>query len=250
MLTLPLTLALALQASYEMADLKALEKQGGFKELVAHLNDIPPSKRDKDWEGIAERAAAGWLGTIDVKDEYTAQEALGVADEILTHYTFLKQSKVYMGKRAEVALKAFKWTYSQSRHSAGDDPWRDELKKFAESDTVTPDLPARMAKELIIGRLIPETAFPLFKMAWDRGNKGLCKDKDFQKMLVEVVGDGAWKDQSAEMRDKCWDDLKAPLTAQLKKEGTSSFARNACPVFKAKGGVPADGKAACDGLIQ
>src|SRR5262249_5223040 len=69
---LTLALALTLHATYEMADLKALEKQGSFKELVDHLEDITPSKRDKEWEGLAERGGAGWLGTFDMKDAKAA----------------------------------------------------------------------------------------------------------------------------------------------------------------------------------
>jgi hypothetical protein len=245
MLTLALA-ALTLNATYEMADLKALEKQGSFKELVDHLDDITPSKRDKDWEGIAERGATGLLGTFEVKDE----GPLDTADGLIKRYGFLKQSKVFMGKRAEVAFKAFKLTFGGSRHSTGDDPWLDRVRKFPETDSVTPDLPVRLAKEVVLGRLVPVTAFPLFKLAWDKGNRGLCKDSDFQKTMVDVLGDGVWKTEAADPRDKCWDDLKAPLAARLQKEGTSVFARNACPVFTAKGGIPTEGKAACGGLIQ
>jgi hypothetical protein len=247
---LTLALALTLHATYELADLKALEKQGSFKELVEHLDDISPSKRDKDWEGLAERGGAGYLGTFEIKDDRNAEAPLNAADELLKKYAFLKQSKVFLGKRAEVALKAFKMSWGYSRHSAGDDPWLDRVKKFAESDTLTPDLPLRLAKEVVLGRLIPGTTFPLFKMAWDRGNTGLCKDVDFIKMMVDVLGEGAWKDAAAPMRDKCWDDIKPPLTVALQKAGTSTFARSVCPIFTAKGGIPPDGKAACGGLIQ
>ena len=60
----------ATAGSYEMADLQALDKQGQWDELLAHLNDIPPSKRDAKWEGLAERAVTGHLGAIKVEEQW------------------------------------------------------------------------------------------------------------------------------------------------------------------------------------
>src|SRR5262245_4245636 len=98
---LPLLLAVSLNATYEMADLKALEKQQSWAELVDHLGDILPSKRDKEWEGLAERGAVAWLGTFELKKPETAEAPIDAADSLAKRYPFLKQSKAFMGKRAE-----------------------------------------------------------------------------------------------------------------------------------------------------
>jgi hypothetical protein len=247
---LSLIVAVALTAPYELADLKALEKQQSWAELVQHLADVAPSKRDKDWEGLAERAGAGWLGTFEVKKADTAEAPLDAADDLIKRFPFLKQSKVFMGKRAEVALKAYPVSFSNYRHSSGEDPWLEELRAFAESDTVTPDLPYKLAKEVVLPRLIPVTAFPLFKLSLDRGSKSLCKDADFHKALIGALEDGSWKKETDELSGKCWDDFKGPLTSALVAAKTNAFRRNACPLLASKNALPATQKDACEKANQ
>ncbi|MBL8952971.1 MAG: hypothetical protein JNK82_19495 [Myxococcaceae bacterium] len=248
---LSLIVAVALTAPYELADLKALEKQQSWAELVQHLSDIAPSKRDKDWEGLAERAGAGYLGTFEMKKPETAEAPMDAADDLIKKYPFLKQSKVFMGKRAEVAVKAYGLSFSNYRHSSGEDPWLDELRAMAESDTVTPDLPYRLAKEVVLPKLIAVTAFPLFKLSLDRGSKTLCKDADFHKALIGALEDGSWKSETESMSGKCWDDFKGPLTAALTApKANNAFRRNACPLLASKNALPAAQKDACEKASQ
>src|SRR5688572_17765626 len=174
--------SVARAGSYEMADLTALDKQGQWEELVAHLTDIPPSKRDAKWEAIAERAVAGYLGGFKV-EEKSPERVLDESDRLLKAFPMLKKSKLVMAKRADVGLTAFKLSYGRYRHSSGDDPWLDKLVEFTKADEVTADLPVRAAK-IIIGRLIPVCAFRLFKTAFDRSGPAICKDGDFQKTIV------------------------------------------------------------------
>lgn len=246
---LSIALALSLAATYELADLKALEKQQSWAELVEHLADITPSKRDKDWEGLAERGGAGWLGTLETKDASSSERALEQADGLIKKFGFLKSSKTYMSKRTELALKAFKQTFSNYRHSAGDDEWMVKVKAFAESDPA-PELPLKLAKEVVLPRLVAGSAFPLFKLSFERGNKTLCKDSDFQKMLVDVMEDGSWKTEASEMTNKCWDDVKGPLTSALEKTKSGTYRRSVCPLLAAKNALPAAQKEPCDIAAQ
>lgn len=245
-----LLLAVSVGATYEMADLKALEKQQSWAELVDHLGDVVPSKRDKEWEGLAERAGAAWLGTFDVKKPESAEAPIDAADGLIKRYPFLKQSKPFMGKRAEAALKGFAVSYQQYRHSSGDDAWLDKVRSFAESDTLTPDLPYRLAKELVLGRLVAVTAFPLFKLSLDRGSKSVCKDADFHKALIGALEDGSWKKETEDLSGRCWDDFKGPLTSALAAAKTNAFRRNACPLLAAKNALPATQKDACERANQ
>jgi hypothetical protein len=223
-------------AGYEMADLQALEKQGSWEELVAHLGDIPPSKRDAKWQGLAERGGAGWLGAIKV-DEHHTREAMAVADRILELYPVLKQSKVFMAKRADVGLETFRWTYSDYRHSAGDDGWIDKMLEFVKTDTVTPDLAFRLGK-LIDKRLIPVCGYRLFKIALDKQGPQVCKDADFQRTVVGAFEHGSWVQEVTDIaKNKCWGDLKGPLVAALNqntKDAGLSFRKSACPLLKEK----------------
>jgi hypothetical protein len=230
------TASFAGETKYEMADLQALEKQGSWEELVEHLEDLPPSKRDATWAGLAERACSSYLGAVPI-DEHKAEYALMLADRILKRYPALKQSKVFMSKRAEVGLKAFGYTYGNYRHSQGEDPWIDKMKEFVKDDTLTPDLPERAAKK-VQNYLVAYCAWPFWKMAIDRGTV-VCKEVEFQKSIVAAIGDGVWKAETSDVaQNKCWAEVKAPLLAELESAKGSDFKKNACPLLKAKG-VPA-----------
>lgn len=237
-------------ATYELADLKALEKQQSWAELVAHLGDISPAKRDKEWEGLAERGGAGWLGTFDLKKPETAEAPIDAADDLIKKYPFLKQSRPFMQKRADVALKAYGVSFSNSRHSMSDDPWLAEVRAFAEGDTLTPDLPYRVAKELVLPRLVPVTAFPLFKLSLERGSRSVCKDADFHQALLGALEDGSWKKETEDLSARCWDDFKGPLTSALVAAKTNAFRRNACPLLQARNALPATQKDACERANQ
>jgi hypothetical protein len=217
--------------SYGLADLQALEKQGSFEELVEHLGDIAPSKRDATWTGLAERGGAGYLSSVKL-DEHSADKVLAWSEKLLTRYPLLKQSKLYMGKRAEVGLKAFGYTFSNYRHSAGDDEWLDKVKEFVKSDGVTADLPQQAARR-VQKLLVAEVAWPLWKMALDKG-AAVCKDADFQKSILGAIEDGVWKSETEPVaQSKCWNDLKGPMQAAIEK-GSFDYRKHACPLLKAK----------------
>jgi hypothetical protein len=224
--------ATARAESYTMADLQALEKQGSYEELVDHLGDILPSKRDATWTGLAERGGIGYLGALKL-DAQSSEKMIAWSDRLLQRYPLIKQSKPFMAKRAEVGLKAFGFTYGNYRHSAGDDEWLDKLKEFVKADAVTPDLPQQAARK-VQQYLVAYCAWPFWKMAIDKGAP-VCKDGDFQKAIVAALGDGLWKSETeAVAQNKCWSDLKGPLTTELEK-GSWDYRRHVCPLLKAKG---------------
>ena len=146
-LLIPLS-AFSASSAYEMADLKALDKDQSYRELVDHLLDILPSKRDAEWKAIAERACVAVIDPNEVKDAASAQKVLDRMDELMKKFGWLNQSKTFLSRRADVGLKAMGWTYSNSRHSSSEDPWLDNLKAFVAADQQTADLPLRALKLL------------------------------------------------------------------------------------------------------
>jgi hypothetical protein len=84
-----------------MEDPAALERQRGWSELVEHLADIPPARRDATWAGLAERASIALLTTLATdKERFVAVTA---ADDLTKRYPTLTSSNAFMKKRAEVA---------------------------------------------------------------------------------------------------------------------------------------------------
>lgn len=227
-------------ATYEIADLKALDKDQGWRELVDHLNDILPSKRDAEWRAIAERACTGVIDVSELKDANAAQRVLEQTDELMKRYGWLKDSKPFLARRNEVGLKAFGWTFSNSRHSAGEDAWLDKVIAFVNADAVTTDLPLRALK-LVTSRLVPVVAFPLVKPAIARGGKNVCKDADLQAVLLNTLSEGSWKSEAVEFTNTCWEELKPAITAEvLKPDVTRTVQLKLCPVLVDKKALNAE----------
>jgi hypothetical protein len=241
------TLMLAAPAwagSYEIKDLEALEKQQSWQEIINHLGDIPPSKRNDVWQRVAEKACAGVLTAVDPSKEGeqgrwgppALPHAVQLADAILKQYPTMKQSKVFMSARADSGLKGFKYTFSNSSHNQGDDPWRDQLKAFAASDPSTPDLQLRAGK-LVTSRLVAYVAIPFFKAAMS-GSSGAsaCKDADVKKALVSALSDSVWTEDAKAMTTTCFADVKGDLEKELggEPEKIEKLKANACPIFTAK----------------
>lgn len=227
-------------ATYELADLKALDKDRSWRELVDHLNDIVPSRRDAEWKAIAERACTGVLDPSELKDVPSSQRSLDQMDELMKRYGWLKDSKPFLARRADVGLKAMGWTYQSSRHSSGEDPWMDKLKTFVAADAFTPDLALRALK-LVTSRLVAVVAFPLVKPALARGGKAACKDADVQQAMLGALSEGAWKEESAEVSTTCWEELKPMVLAEvLKPDATRTLQLKLCPTLVEKKALSAD----------
>ncbi len=225
-------------ADYGMADLQALEKQGSWEELVQHLSDIPPSKRDAAWQGLAERSSSSYIASVPITDEQP-ETVFGVMDRLLTRFPQLKQSRAFMAKRAEVGLKAFRYSYGRYRHSSGDDPWIDLIKAFIAVDTLDADLPQR-AGELVTSRLVAQCGWPFFKQQLDKTGTAICKNKEFKRSIVAAFVEGDWPEQILDVADnKCWGDVKDALIAELEGKPTKPFKKVICPLLKKKGALPA-----------
>ncbi|MEO6952837.1 MAG: hypothetical protein ABI321_13615 [Polyangia bacterium] len=235
--------------SYEMKDLEALEKQESWQEALDHLGDIAPSKRDKTWDRIAEKSAIAIMGTMDSSKDVSGRgynsrlappRALAFADDLAAKYPMFKKSKTFMAARADAALKGFKFTFNNSSHSTGNDPWLEQVKAFQQTDTTTPDIPLRIGK-MISGRLVAYMAIPFYKPAL-ASNGGLCKDADVKAAIVSSVVSNVWMDDGKAMAEKCWGDVKGGIEVEVKKEDADEARKYACPVLAAHKITPAECK--------
>ena len=212
-------------------DLQALEKQSSWEEMVGRLGDIAPAKRDATWVGLAERATSNNLGEMDLKTEQDGMVVLDTIARLMKRYPVLKQSKVFMAKRADVGFKAFGWTYGGSRHSQSEDPWLDSIIEFVKADTITPGLPQRGAK-VVQNSLMASMAWPLWNMT-DKGPT-VCADADFKASLIEALSRESWVDSTLPAKDKCWKDIKADFTKALEASTDKSTTKAMCVIAKEK----------------
>ena len=140
--------------------------------------------------------------------------------------------------------RAFALTFSSSRHSASDDPWRERLEEFVAADTLTADLPLRAGK-LITSRLVADAAIPHFKAALAKAGKSVCKDADVQKALVASWLNDTFKADATPMTDTCWDELKPLLIAELAKASYGARKNSLCPYLVTKKAITEELKPRC-----
>jgi hypothetical protein len=217
---------------YPLEDFQALERQQGWQELLGKLKEVAPSKRDATWEGFAERTAAAVLEAIEVKEGYGAEAAIVEADELMKQYPHLKSSKSFLEARAKVGIKAFKLSFSNYRHAGYGDEWLTKIRDFVAKDTVTPDLPLRLAKEAVLKRLVATQAFPLYLMAFERSSTAVCADGELAGIINAVLESGSWLEEVGTLVTKtCWEQLKTPVLERLAKRDDKHYLKHTCAVL-------------------
>jgi hypothetical protein len=217
-----------------MADLDALETQGAWGELVDHLGDILPSKRDAHWQALAEKSALGYVdGLATDKD---AVSALGAADDLTHRYPTLKKSRAFMSRRGEVGIKGFETCFD---HDAIGGHCTDRLLGFVDADAGNTEL-ALAAGKLVLRKMHPYVSMPFFRRAI-AGRKGAkeCGDEGLGRSTVAALGlpdrDTRLGDAKEVASNLCWDALHAALIDQFVKESRGSYyVTNTCDFLKAK----------------
>jgi hypothetical protein len=213
---------------YTFEDLKALGESQGWQELLEHAEDVRPSERKQPWKDLLEKAA---VGTVD---QYLTQkkllEAFGTAEQVVTRFPTLKQSKSFMAKRREAGLAAlgecFLDQYAGSRCI-------DELDKFTKLDPNDAELQFGAGKLVVDKGRMYASAPPFFARAFTNAaqRKTGCKDKSVIDAVLRAFGQPPDYDNTKAAAqiafDQCYAELKEPLlTAFYASGGYES--RNLC----------------------
>lgn len=164
---------------YTLADLRALEAQRGWAELVDHLADVPPSARDDAWRGLAERASVELLSLLLTRNE--PLRALTVADDLTQRYPTLMASAAFVDKRADVGLRGFEACYDQS--PSGVD-CTERFLGYVEADPTNYAL-AMNAGRLVIHKQFAHVAVRFFARAVVGNPNGskLCADEELRRSV-------------------------------------------------------------------
>jgi hypothetical protein len=234
-------------SSPAMADLRALDQQQNYAEMLGRLKDVPPAQRDAEWEALTEKANVAALEKVEITDGRSGEYALMAIEDQLAAFPSLKKSPAYLQNRADVGVKAFGWTYSNYRHSTGDEQWVPKVKKFAEADSATKGLAQRIAKDVILGRLVASSAWPLYELAFQRDGDAVCADPKLIDVVIDVIDYESWLDEMTTLVTKrCSTQLKTPVAEKLKKNDSKSFRKGACQVLAGQAGI-ADALKVCEG---
>lgn len=227
--------ATAKSAAYE--NLRALEKQQNYAEMVGRLKEVQPVERDEEWEGFVERASLKEL-SVELKDARAAEHLLATIDAQLESYPSLKKSAAWWQKRADVGVTAFKWTYSNYRHATSDEQWVPKIVAFVEKDSTTKGLAQRFARDVVAARLVASSAWPLYALAFQRDGDAVCADPKLVDVVIELIDYKSWLDEVKPLvTTRCAAQLKKPVAEKLKKNDSTSFRVAACQVLAGQADV-------------
>lgn len=223
------------EKKYTMKDLEALAKSESWSELGGHLEDIAPAQRSAKWKKIVEETALNQLQAE--KEDNNPFAGLIVADGYTKRFVFLKKSRKFMDKRAEVGLKGFESCYQMS-YSGG--PCNERIRPFVEADPGNVQF-ALKAGQLVIRNQNHYFSIPFFRLAvvWAKGDKKTCEASRLMEALEAALGLPASYTKlvadAKETAKTCWPTLRGSLLAKLGGvTPTSYLATNLCPIVKEK----------------
>lgn len=220
------------------ADLRALDQQQNYLEMLPRLKEVPPASRDDEWEAFVEKANINALTSFEIKDGRSGEAALRTIEEQLTAYPSLKKSAAWHQTRADVGMKAFGWTFSNYRHATSDEQWVPQIVTFVEKDTLTKGLAAKFARELVTERLVASSGWPLYAMAFKRDGDAICADPKLPAVVIDAIDYKSWLDEMKQLVTvRCPAQLKKPVAEKLKKNDSTSFRVAACKVLEGQADV-------------
>jgi len=239
-LTIGLVLSLALagrsagaeQKKYTMKDLEALVKSESWSELGGHLEDIAPAQRSERWKKIVEATALNLVQAEKADNDPFC--GLVLADGMTKRFAFLKKSRPFMDRRAEVGLKGFEVCYA---HSYSGGPCNERILPFVEADPGNVDF-ALKAGQLVIRNQNHYFSIPFFRLAvvWAKGEKKTCEASRLGEALYAALRlPASYTKLVADARETartCWPTLRGGLLKQLAAADSSYLVANLCPVVK------------------
>jgi len=197
--------AFAGEDKYTLEDLKALDKDAKYAEIIEHLNDVRPNQRNEEWKAIQHRAAIKTLEKqLASEDPYLT---LDFADQMLDA---MRDSKEFMGLRSQAVIGGINACYRDSYYGS------ECTEKLAAQVKQTPDDRelAFEAGKMVRLKANSAAAVPFFLMALKGSeNKAGCADEDV--LLAVTSGMGLPEERSKPAVElgftTCFDTLKPQL---------------------------------------
>ncbi|MDA8793744.1 hypothetical protein N9N67_10890, partial [Bacteriovoracaceae bacterium] len=91
---------------YSLEDLDALFKQESFQEMLNHMNDISPKKRDKKWKSLLTKGSIAYANLNSSENE--CGQAFGYLSEQVKTYPFLKKENSFLDAYTKHGICALK----------------------------------------------------------------------------------------------------------------------------------------------
>ena len=202
------SLAYASENNYTMEDLKLLDKQESYQEILDHMNDIRPTKRTKEWTELVSRAVTKTLEKqLETGDAYTA---LLWSEKMLDSIPALKESKAFMDLHNKAIIDGSALCF---RNSYDGVECTEKLSAIIQKDPKNKEL-AFEAGKLVRLNMHSSSAVPFFIQALKgRSDHKRCADPD---VLLAIKAGMGLSDKNAKSARElgfslCFNALKAQL---------------------------------------
>ncbi len=224
---------------YKMNDLQQLAKSESWLELTEHLSDISPSKRETQWQDLANLALLKRFQELDSAGNF--KFSLQFLEEIFPKYPLLIKNKAFMALRGKFGIR-----YYESCFSYNDEACHRELLGFVDIDP-NPQYALSIAKQVRL-RMSNNKAVEYFNLALNKNtSKEFCADKDLQ-LSVESALKAKPGSQYAIAASKvafgqCFGDLSGAIKKAVKNNDNAKG--NACQQLLARDGLKGITKKKC-----
>gem|GEM_PF-2096180 len=210
---------------YSMEDLRALVKSESWTELVKNIKDVPPAKRDAEWNAIAEKMAVAL-----VSSESSAERRAGLTRDLIREFPHLKNSKPLAAAAPSNALADIEACFAQKYAT---ETCYEDLQKIVIGDAKNKELPLAAAA-LVMRNMTHWAALYFYQKALDRGlGQKACTHERLAEAVISGLSLPAGADRAAAQKiagGECWPQLKEKLTGQLGKESSEGYFWEAfCP---------------------
>jgi hypothetical protein len=234
---------------YSIEDLEALAGRGGWLELAEHAGDIPPARRNQQWQGLLQRTELALLDSAEKQE--APLDRLRLCETLIERFPELSRSREVMARRAEVGPKVF----ARCMQAAAEDCLRG-LATFVGRDERNPDLAARAGK--VARRAGNAAALPFFAHAVAAETapgprQALCADEDLGIAVLHGLGlspsaAGELVASSRSIAQTCISALAPALREELQRKTAPDYASEAiCALLRPRNAIPAEARKVCSG---
>ena len=211
-----------LAQSYEIEDLQLLFKQKQYEQLLAHVTDIPPTKRTPAWNTLVKKTVSIQFDTLLQKNN--EKKIFSFLHTYLNLLPQLKNDKLFMQKRAAFGLKYYSQCFSYN-----DAQCHSELLNFVSLDP-NPNYAFKVAKQVRL-RMSDSKAIYYFSLLSEAFTDQQCKDSDLS-MSVEKALTMKPKSGEATLAKKiafglCHKSLKSAIKNAIRANKNGMI--NSCP---------------------
>jgi hypothetical protein len=226
-----------------MQDLKALDAQHAWSELLGRADQVRPSARDASWKPLVVSAATHVVDGISTETATsvdTARALIELVPPTERRYPFVREDRGYLAAKAKALERVVSLCKHNDRRGCGVlvGSLSAGVDHFAKGT-------AREIAMMVSDDIGPAEAMRFWTLAV-ADDPAACKEIGVERAVIAVLSAGGNRVADAQNTAiACFPTLESALTQELIASDNSSYAKNACPVLKPRGAMTVLKKKKC-----